>query len=146
MKIALVCANGGHLTEMQQLKSIYDKYDFFYITYKGKDSKHLRPVYYFKDFKLRICKITEQLFTSWYILIKEKPDMIISTGGLIALPVSLYAKLLKINIIFIDCGTNSEKPSGTGRVMKYLANIFLTQWPHMVAKYGGKAQYWGSLI
>ena len=146
MKIALVCANGGHLTEMQELSAVYEKYDVFWVTYRGKDSQNLRPAYFFRDDRPLLIKMVIQLTTVFAILFKERPKLIISTGGAIAIPISIYAKFLGIHVVYIDCGTKVYEKSGTGKFMIYLSDKFLTQWPDMVKVYGNKAEYWGSLI
>lgn len=145
-KIALVCANGGHLTEMLCLKEAYEKHRTFFVTYRGSDTQEMQNAYYYTDYKSVMLKMLIQLATSWYILLKERPKVLISTGGAIAIPISIYAKLLRIHIIYIDCGTKVYERSGTGKFMIHLANLFLTQWPDMVRKYGRNAKCWGSLI
>lgn len=146
LKIALVCANGGHLTEMQELADVYGEYDIFWVTYWGTDSRALKPSYFYRDFKSVILKMIIQLGTTWLILLKEKPNVIITTGGAIAIPISFFAKLVGIHIIYIDCGTKVYEKSGTGKFMIHLSDLFLTQWPGMVKIYGDKAKYWGGLL
>ena len=146
MKIALVCANGGHLTEMMELKEVYSVHEHFWVTYHGTDSRALGRTYYYRDHRSLLLKMIVQFLTSWYIAVKERPGLVITTGGAIAVPISIYCRVLGIHVIYIDCGTRVFERSGTGRFMVHLADVFLTQWPGMTQKYGKNARYWGGLF
>ncbi|OGP14028.1 MAG: hypothetical protein A2054_07695 [Deltaproteobacteria bacterium GWA2_55_10] len=146
MKIALVCANGGHLTEMMELKEVYAGHEHFWVTYQGTDSQALGRTYFYRDHKSLFLKMAVQLLTAWYIVIRERPGLVITTGGAIAVPISIYCRVLGIHVIYMDCGTRVFERSGTGRFMVHLADVFLTQWPGMMQKYGKNARYWGGLF
>jgi len=146
MKIALVCANGGHLTEMMELKEVYSGHEHFWVTYHGTDSLSLGRTYYYRDHRSLLLKMAVQFLTAWLIVLKERPGLVITTGGAIAVPISIYCRVLGIHVIYIDCGTRVFERSGTGRFMVHLADVFLTQWPGMTQKYGKNARYWGGLF
>jgi len=146
MKIALVCANGGHLTQMMELSDVYERHEHFWVTYRGTDSLSLGRVYFYRDHRSILLKMTIQFLTAWLILLKERPGLVISTGGAIAVPISVYCRLMGIHIIYIDSGTKVYEKSGTGKFMVHIADLFLTQWPQMRLKYGKKAKYWGGLL
>lgn len=131
---------------MQELSEVYHGQNVFWVTYRGKDSEVLAPAYFYRDDRPLLLKMLIQLLTVWAILLKERPKMIMSTGGAIAIPASIYAKLFGIHVIYIDSGTKIYEKSGTGKWLIYLADLFLVQWPGMVAKYGRKAKCWGGLI
>jgi hypothetical protein len=73
------------------------------------------------------------------------PDLIISTGaapGLIAL---LLGKLVfRRRTIWIDSMANADRLSTSGRLAGRLADLWLTQWPHL-AEAGGP-QFWGPVL
>jgi len=79
---------------------------------------------------------------SLYILIKEKPDVIISTGALATFPVCLLGKILRKKIIYIESFARVETASLTGKLVYPFADEFIVQWEEMLliypkAKYGG---------
>ncbi|MCK5494657.1 MAG: capsular biosynthesis protein, partial [Candidatus Omnitrophica bacterium] len=81
------------------------------------------------------------------ILIKERPDVIISTGGgEIAVPFSYIGKLLGAKVIFIETLARITAPSGGGKLVYPVADLFLVQWESLLQKYGNKAKYWGKII
>ena len=105
MKICVASSAGGHLTEVLQLRSAYEKFSHFYIIVKRDDSAWLekkRKVYYVSDVRRNSKAFLENFFRSIEILKKEQPDVLISTGAGGALPSILAARLLGIKIIFIE--------------------------------------------
>ncbi len=65
------------------------------------------------------------------ILLKERPDAIISTGAAPGAVAVILGKLFRIKTIWIDSIANVRKISRAGRVVQKHADIFLTQWPHL---------------
>ena len=81
------------------------------------------------------------------ILLKEKPDVIISTGGgEIAVPFCYIGKVLGAKVIFIETLTRLTTPSGGGKLVYPIADLFLVQWESLLNRYGKKAKYWGKVI
>ena len=81
------------------------------------------------------------------ILIREKPDVIISTGGgEIAVPFCYIVKVLGAKVIFIETLARMTTPSGGGRFVYPIADLFLVQWESLLEVYGSKAKYWGKVI
>ena len=134
------------MTEMNELSEVYVMHEHFWITYRGAESSSIKHGYFYKDHKSVLLKMIIQLFSVWWIIVKEKPDIMISTGAAIAIPAAIYSKLFGMRVIYMDCGTNIYAPSGTSKYMLPLADVFLTQWPNMVNVYKGKAKYWGGVM
>ena len=80
------------------------------------------------------------------VLLKEKPKLIVSTGSEIAIPAFYLARLLGIKTIFIETWTRVIQPSGTGRLVYPVSDIFLVQWERLLGKYGKKAKYEGAIV
>lgn len=146
MKICLTCSHGGHLTEILQLMDAFKGYDIFFITYEGARSKELSPKYTIQNLEDSPIKFMMCLPIVFRILIKEKPDMIISTGSEIAIPVFYVGRLLGIKTMFIESLCRIKEPSLTGRIIYPVSSVFLVQWKELLSKYGEKAQYWGNVL
>ena len=150
MKICLACSPGGHLTQMQRLLPAFEGKDYFFVTFKSDYSRHLERAYLI-DYRLGY--IRERLtwlktfFVAFRILLKERPDVVISTGGgEIAIPFCYVGKLLGAKIIFIETLARVTTRSAAGRHVYRIADLFLVQWETLLKQYGKKAQYWGSVI
>lgn len=150
MKLCLVCSHGGHFNEMMLLSDAFEGYDYFLVTHASEATKNLKNGYRIKfDGWSLIGKIllTKVMVKAIYILLRERPDAIISTGaGEIAVPFCYIGKMMGMKIIFIDTMARITTPSGGGRFIYPIADLFLVQWKPLLKKYGKKAEYWGKLI
>ena len=150
MKICLACSPGGHLTQMQRLMPAFEGKEYFFVTYKSEYSQHLERAY-FIEYKLGYIRerITwlKTIFIALHILLKERPDVVISTGGgEIAIPFCYVGKFLGAKVVFIETFARITTRSAAGKLIYPLADLFLVQWETLLKKYGKKAQCWGSVI
>ncbi len=79
-----------------------------------------------------------------WVLIKSRPDVIISTGAAVGLAAILWGKVIGAKTIWVDSIANAEELSGSGAKVGRFADVWLTQWEHL-ARPGGP-QYWGSVL
>ena len=147
MKIALVCSHGGHLTEILYLLEAFKDHEVFFITYANFRTKELDyNKYLLENIGTSYVKMSKAFLQMFKILINEKPDIIISTGSEIAIPAFILAKFLRIKTIFIESLCRIKTKSGTGKIVYYLSDVFLVQWPELLDIYGKKAKYRGSVL
>ena len=86
------------------------------------------------------------LLSTFRILLREKPKLIVSTGSEIAIPAFYLAKLLRIKTIFIESWTRVDRPTGTGKIVYPVSDVFFVQWEHLLSKYGKKTRYEGAIL
>ena len=146
MKICLTCSHGGHLTEILQLMDAFEGHEVFFITYEGARAKELNKKYTMKNLGKNPLRFLASVPLAFKILLREKPDIVISTGSEIAIPVFYIAKLLGIRTMFIESLCRVKEPSGTGKLVYPVSDVFLVQWKSLLEKYGKKAQYWGNTL
>lgn len=146
MKICLTCSHGGHLTEILQLMDAFQGQDIFFITYEGARSSELTNKYTMKNLGTNPLRFLLSIPKVFSILMNEKPDIIISTGSEIAIPVFYTAKVLRIKTMFIESLCRVEEPSVTGKIVYPISDVFLVQWKELLSKFGKKAQYWGNVL
>ena len=146
IKICLTCSHGGHLTEMLALLDAFEGHEIFYFCYDAETTRVLPRAYLVPNMARNPIEFAKNLFRVARIFRKERPDLIVSTGAEIAIPVVIIAKLFRAETLYIECGAQVAHPSVTGRVMYWLADTFLVQWPELLKAYGPRAQFRGSLI
>jgi UDP-N-acetylglucosamine:LPS N-acetylglucosamine transferase len=146
MKICLVCSHGGHLTEILQLTEAFEGHETFFITYDAVRTRQLVHKYLLRNIGTNPLVMAIDSLYILRILLKEKPRLIVSTGSEIAIPAFYLAKIFGIKTIFIESWTRIIQPSGTGRIVYPVADVFFVQWQKLLAKYGTKAKYKGSVI
>lgn len=149
MKIGLVCSHGGHLTEMLELVGAFEGHDLFFVTYRSGRVKELEQhyrVYALDNIGASPLRMLGSLPVTWRVLRRERPGVLVSTGSEIAIPFFILAKVLNIRTVFVESCCRVHNPSGTGKVLYPLADVFLVQWPQLLAAYGSKARYEGGLL
>lgn len=151
-KLLFVSSAGGHLSELMQLKSLFKKYEFHIVTEKTESNKNLKDEYKEKISYL-IYGTKKNLFTYFFIyifnivksliiFIKQKPDIIISTGTHTAVPMCYIAKVFGKKVIYIETFANRKSKTVSGRLVYPIADVFVVQWEEMLKLYP-KAEYWG---
>ena len=64
-----------------------------------------------------------------------RPDVVVSTGAGIAIPMMLIAKKLGAKVIFIETGARVKTPSRTGVFAYRHADLFIVQYPPLLEHY-----------
>lgn len=84
---------------------------------------------------------------SLFILLKERPNVIITTGAGLVVPICFMGKFLfRSKIIFIETFSRIDTPSLTGRLVFHISDLFIIQWKQLKKFYGDKAVYGGQLL
>lgn len=141
-KICLISSSGGHFEQLLMLRKLSSKNDIFIVTEKTKYNKKDKKInHYVKQVNrkelLFIPKMMLIFFKSLYIYIKERPDVIISTGVLSAIPMLYIGHIFKKKVIYIESFAKINSPTMTGKLVykKHLANRFYVQWESMLEFY-----------
>ena len=141
-KICLISSSGGHYEQLLMLRKLKDNYDIFFVTEKTEYNKNDKTIKYFikqvnRKELLLIFKMFFILFKSLYIFIKEKPDVIISTGVLATIPMLYIGHIFKKKVIYIESFAKINSPTMTGKLIykKNIADRFYVQWESMLEFY-----------
>lgn len=144
-RVLFISSTGGHLTELMQLKSMFDNYEYHVITEKTKVNLDLKKkygkkidflVYGTKDHMLTYpFKLMYNTFKSLFLYFKIHPDYIVTTGAHTAGPISCIGKLFGTKIIYIESFANISTKTLTGRYLYPIADVFIVQWKSMLKLY-----------
>ena len=146
VKIALVCSHGGHLTEMLQLADAWKDQETFWVTYTSPRTRDMERTYLLANIGINPVKMAVATVRIAWILLRERPDAMVSTGSEIAIPAFYLARLFRVRTVFIEVWTRVQRPTGTGRLVYPVTDRFLVQWPQLLQHYGPKAEFGGSLL
>lgn len=146
INICLTCSHGGHLNEMLQLLDAFKGHRHFFFCYDAPTTRRLERAYLVPNMARNPIEFIKNLFRVWRIFRRERPSLVVSTGAEIAIPVVLVGKLVGVRALYIECGAQVLRPSLTGRLMYWLADEFYVQWPELLAAYGRRARFVGSLV
>jgi len=151
-KVLFISSTGGHLSELMQLKKLFEKFDYYIVTEKTKSNEYLaeeykgktsylaygtkkNPFTYFFIYMFNIIK-------SFIIFLKQRPDVIVTTGTHTAVPMCYIAKVFRKKVIYIETFANRNSKTVAGRFVYPIADVFVVQWEEMKKIYP-KAEYWG---
>ena len=150
-KVAFIASSGGHLEQILKLKPLMEKYDSLLITEKtpyavsSPSKRRYELAQINRHETLWIFKLLVNAWASLRIFLKEKPDVVISTGALATVPFCLIAKLLfRRKLIFIESFAKVSSPTLTGKLLYRFADRFYVQWEPMLRVYP-KALYLGGI-
>ena len=79
------------------------------------------------------------------VIWRERPDAIVTTG---AMPMAImcgWGRLFGAKIAWVDCLSQVDTLSLSGRVMRGLAHLTLTQWPEVATRFR-KVEYAGEVL
>ncbi len=145
-KILAVASTGGHWIQLLRIMPSFEGYDVEFITTTHIDNADFNhPCHLITDANANeYLKTIKMFFEILMILIKTKPNFIISTGAAPGLVAIALGKLFKVRTIWIDSIANSEELSFSGKWAKHFADVWLTQWPHLTSEDG--PNFWGKVL
>ncbi len=144
-KVMFISSTGGHLTELLQLNTLFEKCEYTIVTEKTKSNQNL--IDQFPDHVYYLAYGTKQhlfkylfifaynIIKSFFIFLKVKPDAIVTTGTHTAVPMCYIAHLLKKKVVFIETFANSKTSTQAGRLVYPIADLFVVQWESMLEHY-----------
>ena len=149
IKICCIASAGGHMTELLKMSNSWMRYEHFYITTVPLLREKLQAdgrVYVTgecnREHPLKVLKV---LMRCLKIVLRERPNVVISTGAAAGCITCFLGWLSGAKIIWLDSITNVDRLSLSGRMVRYIADVFLVQWPELAKKYNN-VEYLGAVI
>jgi len=150
LKVCFAASSGGHYEQLLMLKPLMEKHASFVVTEKTSYKTQIdnEAMYYLhqvnrKEFSF-LFRMLLNFFKSVGIFIKEKPDVVITTGVLAMIPLCLLAKLFRKKLIYIESFAKVTSATETGKLLYKFADRFYVQWKPMLEIYP-KAIYLGGI-
>lgn len=138
-RILAVASGGGHWAELMRIVHAFEGQDVAFVTVHAtyRDDVPDARFYVVRDAtrwnKLTLIFLVTQLVR---ITLRERPNIIISTGAAPGFFAILLGRLLRARTLWLDSIANVEELSMAGRLAGRYADLWLTQWEHL-ARPGG---------
>ncbi len=149
MKICLVASAGGHLSQLLKIVPAAEGYEVFVVTTSEAVRKNLTQFGQVhvvgecnRQHGLQVVRV---FLACWRILRRERPDVVLSTGAAAGCLCCFLGKLRGAKIVWVDSITNVDRLSLSGRLVRYIADLFLVQWAALAQKYRG-TEYVGTIV
>lgn len=148
--VMFICSVGGHLTQMLQIKQIFNNYNYVLITEKTDITKNMKKKYNIRYLihgtrKYMLKYIFIELFNvfkSMYYYTIFSPEIIVTTGTHTAVPMCYISKFFGKKVIFIESFAKRTSPTKSGKLVYKIADTFVIQWESLKEVYP-KAEIWG---
>lgn len=140
LRVCLAASGGGHVRQLLDLERAWRPYDYFFLSEKTPLSDSLalsHPVFYVDHFALGQARLgapfkmlaaaLRNFLQSARIILRERPDIIISTGAGAVFFAVLWARLLGAKFILIESFARFDKPSAFGRAAAPFAHHKIVQ-------------------
>jgi len=149
LRICLAASAGGHISQLLKLAESWNGYETFCVTttevVRDKLSR-FGEVYVVgecnREHPIRIISV---LLRCIRIVLRQRPDVVISTGAAAGCMLCFLGKMLGAKVVWIDSITNVERLSLSGRMVRYIADLFLVQWPELAGRYK-RVEFVGAVI
>lgn len=133
-KLLAISSPGGHWIQLNRLcQRLENRYDIVYAMPNARFGAQ-RPAHVYRvmdvsaDDKWRLVPCALQVM---YILLRERPRAIVSTGAAPGAVAIWLGKRLGIRTLWVDSIANHREISRAGQLVKNHADVFLTQWEHL---------------
>jgi len=149
LRICLAASAGGHISQLLRLAECWNGYETFCVTtthVMRNNLGKLGEVYIVgecnRQHPIRVIAVFLRCIR---IIFKEKPDVVISTGAAAGCMLCFLGKVIGAKVVWIDSITNVKRISLSGRMVRYIADLFLVQWPELADRYK-KVEFVGTVV
>lgn len=145
-RILAIASGGGHFVQLLRLRPAWEGHDVTYATVHAASAAEVAPapLLTFRDVsRADWWRLPLTLWDVAGILIRVRPQVIVTTGALPPLAALLLARPFGVRTLWIDSIANSEQLSGSGSFATRIAGAVVTQWAHLTRR---GVDHWGSVL
>ena len=132
-KVLAVSSPGGHWVQLTRIcRKLEDRHDIVYASPRSQyqlSAKDQCVVHNILDAAAdKKWRLLPLVFQVLYLIAREHPNVIISTGAAPGVVAILLGKVLGRRTVWIDSIANVESLSSSGRMVQRYTDVVLTQW------------------
>jgi UDP-N-acetylglucosamine:LPS N-acetylglucosamine transferase len=145
-RILAVASSGGHWAQLSRLRPAFEGHDVAYLTTSDGHRGEVAGARFYavadanRWEKLKLARSAAKIL---WVLLRERPDVVISTGAAPGYLALRSAKLVGARTAWVDSVANVEELSLSGKLASAKADLCLTQWPHLA---DGRVGYEGAVL
>lgn len=133
-RLLAAASAGGHWEQMMLIRPALEEFDVLYATTladlpKKEGIEHATTL---PDCNRdRVFDSVRCLLSAAVLVLKFRPEVVISTGAAPGLFCILFGRLIGARTLWIDSVANAESMSMCGKLSRYFSTRCLTQWDHL---------------
>jgi UDP-N-acetylglucosamine:LPS N-acetylglucosamine transferase len=132
MRVMLAASAGGHLRQLHVLRPWWSGHERHWVTFDTEDATTLLAgesiTWAYHPTNRNIPNLLRNLRKTFNLVRRYRPDVIVSTGAAIAVPLFFWARVFGIRTVFIEVYDRIESPTLTARLVGPITDLFLVQW------------------
>lgn len=147
-RVLAIASAGGHWVQLLRLAPAFDGCEMHFATSfpearaeaeaLAEERGQPKPGFHsFTNANIRTRRrLLRQMIEVVAIVLTVRPQVIVSTGASAGYFAIRAGRLLGARCLWLDSLANVEKPSLSGRRAGPIADLYLTQWPHLATEEG----------
>jgi UDP-N-acetylglucosamine:LPS N-acetylglucosamine transferase len=145
-KVLAVASGGGHWIQLLRVLPAFDGADLACASVHPDQAQDVPGARFHAVTdanqweRLRTLRLA---FEMLFVVLRERPDVVVSTGAAPGFFALLFGRLLGARTIWLDSLANVDCLSLSGRMARRFAGLWLTQWPELARPEG--PEYAGSV-
>lgn len=151
--LMLAASFGGHWKQLMVIQALLDSSDERRLSFVSTSPETPPEVTGAGYYRIPDCNAGERLQAlrcfgrSLGLMLRLRPDLLITTGALPGLLLALAAKFTRTRVIWVDSVANAECLSTSGRMASRFVDLCCTQWEHLADTGSPKGPvYLGSVL
>ncbi len=160
-KILAVASSGGHWVQLMRLRPAWQGFNLAYLTTEESYAEEVyssaqiegspRPRFYttISANRWQKARLARQLLKILWVIVKERPDVVCTTGAAPGYFAIRFGRLLGARTIWIDSIANAETLSLAGAKAGPFSDLWLTQWESLASPHSQETEaprYWGAVV
>lgn len=154
MKLLVAASAGGHANDLSALleraEAMWPAKPAVYVTTAEVRADAFRStgmrVYVVREADRRTpISAVVATFQTLRVIWRERPDAIVTTGAMPMAIMCVWGRLFGAKIAWVDCLSQVDTLSLSGRAIRRLAHLTLTQWPDVATRFR-KVEYAGEVL
>jgi len=138
-RILAVSSGGGHWVQLLRMSKVFASQEVVFVTTNAmyRCDVPAAKLYAVTDASIwNKFRILWQAFEVLTVVLRERPDVVISTGAAPGYFAVRFGKMLGARTIWVDSIANVERLSMSGSKVGPYADLWLTQWKHLALDSG----------
>jgi UDP-N-acetylglucosamine:LPS N-acetylglucosamine transferase len=154
VKLLVAASAGGHANDLtallQRAEELWPVKPSVYVTTAKTQADRVRDtgmrLYVVREADRRTPISALVAFVQTFrVISRERPDAIVTTGAMPMAIMCIWGRLFGAKIAWIDCLSQVDTLSLSGRVTRRLAHLTLTQWPDVATRFR-RVEYAGEVL
>jgi UDP-N-acetylglucosamine:LPS N-acetylglucosamine transferase len=146
-RVLAISSGGGHWVQLCRVAPTFSGCDLHFATVDADHAVAVapQPFHPIPDAtrwdRWSLARLTWNVLV---LVVRLRPDVVFTTGAAPGAVALVIGRILGARTIWLDSIANIEELSGSGRMVRRFADLWLTQWPHLAGPEG--PEYAGAVL